>query len=162
MSFMSRIRFALIACSVIIAPVVSPVHAAAEGAPKGVVVVARRTPSALLIWDASAAVGDLMVARQSGEDGMRALEADAVDVLAQHASSLAAARIAVRVQYVATGVVGAAYNAETFAQATTLMTVSADRTAVLNHASTWRTAVLAGHPPAGLTIERTGVFPTPQ
>jgi hypothetical protein len=162
MSFMTRIRCALIACSVIIAPAALGMPAMSATAPKGTVVVARVAPTGLLIWDASPAVGDLMIARQTGEPGMRMLAADALDVLVAHAPSMTANSIAVRVQYVPTGVVGAAYNAQTFAAATPLMIVTAGRTALLKHASAWRTAVLAGQTPAGVSIERTGAFPTPQ
>jgi len=53
--------------------------------PKGTVVVVRSAPNALLIWDASAAVGDLMIARRTGDDGMRELERDGIAIMAARA-----------------------------------------------------------------------------
>jgi len=163
MSFISRLGFALIALGIIIEAVAAfPASAAPTATPKGIVVVARLQPTAVLIWDASATVGDLVVAQQTGDAGMRALEADSVDVLASRAPALHAARIEIHAQYAATGIVGAAYNASTFANATPLVRVSADRSAIIAHAAAWARDLRQGRAPAGLTIEVTGSFPQSQ
>ncbi len=119
-------------------------------------------PNALLIWDASPAVGDLVIARQTGDAGMRALEADAVAILAAHAAASRAKHLDVRVQYAATGIVGAAYNATTFANATPLVIVGADRSLLLAHAEAWQRSLADGNVPAGLSVHVTGTFPAPQ
>jgi hypothetical protein len=67
----------------------------------------------------------------------------------------------VHVQYVATGVVGAAYNAATFANATPLMIVAADRSAIVAHAGAWERDVASGRTPGELSVRVTGAFPQP-
>ncbi len=57
---------------------------------------------------------------------MSELEIDAID-LSRRARRAARKTVELRVQYVATGVVGAAYNASTFANATPLLVLGADR-----------------------------------
>jgi hypothetical protein len=138
-----------------------PLPASALDLPKGTVVVARSQPSALLIWDASPAVGDLVIAQTTGEAGMRALEVDALTILAAHAAGSPARHLDLRAQYAATGIVGAAYQASTFAQATPLVVVGADRTALLANASRWQRMVASGRMPNGLSIHVLGRFPVP-
>lgn len=130
--------------------------------PKGIVVVARTAPVALLIWDASPAVADLVIAGHSGDDGLRALEAQAVTLLGARAARARAANIELRVQYAPNGIVGAAYNASTFANESPLFVVKAASKAAAAHASAWATAVAAGQRPAGLGLQITGAFPKSQ
>ncbi len=121
--------------------------------------VARTAPTALLIWDASPAVGDLVVAQHLGDDGMRALESDAITILGTRAARSQATRIELRVQYAPGGVVGAAYNAATFANESPLMTLSAPRALAASRYKTWVGDVGAGRKPAGLSVTITGAFP---
>jgi hypothetical protein len=139
-----------------------PLAAPAADQPPGIVIVARRAPTALLIWDASTAVGNLVIARRSGDDGMRALEADAVAIMAAHVPALRAQRIEVRVQYAATGVVGAAYQASTFANATQLATVAAERSLVSSRAVAWQRDLASGRTPHDLSVHVIGAFPQAQ
>jgi len=164
MSFMWRWSFArFFVVTIVGAIAVFPTHAcAAEQPPGTVVVVARSVPTALLIWDASTAVGDLVIARETGENGMRELEADAVGILAVYAPALRARRLEIRVQYLAAGIVSAAYQATTFADATPLVILDADRATLLAHAAAWRREVANGHPPSGLSLRLVNPFPSPQ
>jgi hypothetical protein len=163
MSFMRRSACSRILLAIIIGAIAtSPLAAATLEQPKGIVVVARSMPNALLIWDASSAVGDLVVARQTGDAGMHALEADAIAILASHASTSRAKHLEVRVQYAATGIVGAAYNATTFANATPLVIVGADREPLLARAEAWQRMLASGTVPGAVSVRVVGVFPTPQ
>jgi hypothetical protein len=134
----------------------------AAGLPKGNVIVARSMPSALLIWDASAAVADLVIAQNSGDDGMRALESDAIAIMAARAPRLHAERIELRVQYAAGGIVGAAYQAGTFANQTPLLILKTKRLLALSRATQWLGDVAAQRRPAGLEVRTTGQFPHQQ
>jgi hypothetical protein len=127
--------------------------------PKGAIVLAHTAPTAVLIWDASARVGDLVIAQTTGPAGLRALELDGIDILVNRAPQLHASRVELRVQYAATGVVGAAYGASTFANATPLLVMSADRAAIPRSASHWKQAIAADRAPRDLTIRVVGAFP---
>lgn len=135
----------------------------AHGAePPGTIVVARSAPAALLIWDASSAVGDLVVARRTGDDGMRALEGDGIEILAARAPRLHAKSIELRIQYSATGVVGAPYQASTFANATQLLVLTAPSALVAARARAWQAAIAAHRAPDGLGVRVVGAFPQAQ
>jgi hypothetical protein len=136
--------------------------ARADTPPPGIVVVARSTPVALLIWDASSAVGDLVVARRTGEEGMRALESDGVSILAARAQQLHAQNVELHIQYAATGVAGAAYQASTFADATQLLVLTAPRALIATRARIWRDAIAAHRTPDGLGVRVVGAFPQAQ
>jgi hypothetical protein len=70
-----------------------------------------------------------------------------------------ARRIEVRVQFVATGVAGAAYDAATFADATPLLIVAADRSAIVAHAQAWQRELANDRTPSALSVRVTGTFP---
>jgi hypothetical protein len=135
-------------------------HAAEN--PKGIVVLAHSAPTALLIWDASPVVGDLVIARRLGDAGIQALEIDAIHILAARAPGLHAKRVEVRVQYAPTGVVGAAYQASTFANETPILSLAADRALVAAEHQAWIAAVASQRRPQGLTVTMLGAFPSPQ
>jgi hypothetical protein len=93
MSFMTRGNCAHIGLGVIFGAIaLLRVPAVAADLPGGTVVVARSAPTAVFIWDASPAVGDLVVAQQTGDAGMRALEADALAIMAARAPASRARR----------------------------------------------------------------------
>ncbi len=133
--------------------------AGATDAPKGLVVVARRAPSALLIWDASLAIGDLVVARSGDDASRRSLEVDGIRILAARAPGLRARTVALRVQYAPVGVEGVAYQASTFANATPVMLLRADRSALVAHAGEWIADLDAGRQPPGLSVDSLGALP---
>jgi len=122
----------------------------------------RTAPVATLVWDASPAVGDLVVARRTSDDGLRALESDGVSILAARAQRLHANRVELRIQYSATGVVGAAYQASTFANATQLLVLTAPRTLIAARARAWQAAIAAHRAPDGLAVRVVGAFPQAQ
>jgi hypothetical protein len=162
MLIMSRLLsapFPLVAIILALAFFGSGVAPADTETSKGAVVVARSAPTMLLIWDASPAVGDLVIAQRTGDQGMRALEGDAIAILGRRAVRSHAARIELHVQYVSGGVVGAAYQASTFANATPLMIISAARPAAATRYREWIGDVVAGRKPPGLDVRITGTFP---
>jgi len=136
--------------------------ASADATPPGTIVVARSAPDALLIWDASTAVGTLVVARRMGDDGMRALEGDGVAILASRAPRLHAQNVELHVQYSATGVTGAPYQASTFANATQLLVLTAPRALIATRARAWQAAIADHRAPVGLNIRIVGAFPQAQ
>jgi hypothetical protein len=79
-----------------------------------------------------------------------------------HAAALPAKRITLRAQYAPTGVVGAAYNASTFANATPLFTIAADRALISSHAARWKDDLAHGRTPHDVTLHPLGTFPQPQ
>lgn len=163
LGFMSRWLYAQFgAGAIVFAFAFCTFGVARADSPPGIVVVARSAPAALLIWDASTAVGDLVVARRSGDDGMRALESEGVSILAARAQRMHAKSIELRIQYSATGVAGAAYQASTFADATQLLVLSAPSAAILARARVWQAAIAAHQAPAGLDVRVVGVFPQAQ
>jgi hypothetical protein len=148
--------------TIILAIAFSTFGTAGADVPKGTVVVVRSAPNALLIWDASAAVGDLMIARRTGDDGMRALESDGVAILAARAARMTAGRFELRIQYAATGIVGAAYQASTFANATQLLVLTAARPAIGARSRAWLADIAAHRAPNGLGVRVVGQFPQSQ
>ena len=90
---------------------------------------------------------------------MAALQIDAIDILNARAPALHAKRVELRVQYAATGVVGAAYQASTFANATPLFTLAADRARIGPQHSIWIRDVAAHRRPDGLSVKLLGAFP---
>lgn len=148
--------------TIILALAFSTFGAARADMPQGTVVVVRTAPVAMLVWDASPAVGALVVARSTGDDGMRALESDGVSILAARAGRLRANRVELRIQYSGTGVVGAAYQASTFANATQLLVLAAPRALIAARSRNWLAAIAAHRAPAGLDVHAVGAFPQAQ
>ncbi len=130
--------------------------------PSGNIVVVKSAPNALLIWDASSAVGDLMIARRTGDDGMRALESDGVAILAARAARMHARQMELRIQFAATGVVGAPYQASTFANATQLLVLAAPRATIAARSRAWIADIAAHRTPDGLSVRAVGSFPQSQ
>jgi len=160
MSCTSRSFFLFVGVGVLVgAFALSAAVATDAGLPKGTVIVARSAPTNVLIWDASPAVGDLVVARQTGAIAMHSLTVDALAIMVARAAQTRAQRIEVRVQFVATGVAGAPYDAATFADATPLLIVSAERSAIIAHARAWQRELARDRTPNGLLVHVTGTFP---
>jgi len=137
-------------------------RANATDLPKGAVVVARSAPTALLIWDASSAVADLVVARNASDASTRSLEVDAIRILVARAPQLRARRVELRVQYAPIGVEGVAYQASTFANATPLLLLAADRAMIAPRHDAWIADIRGGRAPSGLSVQSIGAFPQTQ
>ncbi len=135
--------------------------AAADALPKGTVIVAKTAPEALLVWDASPAVADLVQAKTAEPDGLHALESDALQILAARAASLRAKRVQLRVVYTRSGAVSAVYNAATFAGVERVMVLSAARDDIASHAAAWQAAARTGAATPGLTVTVSGKLPPP-
>jgi hypothetical protein len=82
--------------------------------------------------------------------------------LAARAQRLHAKNVELHVQYSATGVAGAAYQASTFANATQLLVLTAPRASIATHARDWQAAIAAQRAPQGLGIRVVGAFPQAQ
>jgi len=134
----------------------------AADVPKGAVIVARSAPTALLIWDASSAVADLVVARNASDASTRTLEVEAIQILVARAPQLRARRVELRVQYAPIGVEGVAYQASTFANATPLLLLSTDRAMIATRHDAWIADIRDGRSPSGLSVKSLGAFPQTQ
>jgi hypothetical protein len=134
----------------------------AEDGPKGTVIMAKAAPKALLIWNASPAVADLVTGNQLGDDGLRELESDGVGILANRASSLKATRMELRIIYEQSGAVSPVYGTATFAGYEHVLTLVAARADIERNAEEWMKEISGGTAPRGLDIVVTGKLPPPQ
>lgn len=139
----------------------APSAARADTLPKGTVVLAKTSPDALLIWDASPELADMIAAKQPDDQILKTLEADALTILAERAKSLSSGNIALRVVYQRSGAVSPAYGAPTFAGVERLFIMEAKRTDVAPQESAWRSALQSGSTAHGLTVTMTGKLPPP-
>jgi hypothetical protein len=90
------------------------------------------------------------------------LERDGIAIMAARAPRMTAGRMELRVQYAATGVVGAPYQASTFANATQLLVLTAPRSTIAARSRAWLADVAAHRMPDGLVVRVVGVFPQSQ
>lgn len=140
----------------------SSVPAFAADTPKGSVLVARTEPDAILIWDATPAVVDLVSAKRGQDAALRTLESDAVAILAERAPQLKASKVSIRIVYQKIGAVNPAYGNATLASVERLATVSAKRDDIVKHAKDYETALTAGNVPSDVTVNVTGKLPPMQ
>jgi hypothetical protein len=127
----------------------------------GTVIMARAGASPLYVWNATPYVAQLGTDKMFGDPGLHAIEATAVTTLAEKAKSQTSSTIAIRVVYEKTGAVSPLYRTATFEGLEDVLTITADRKALLASASPWVTSLQAGKSPQGLTIAVTGALPTP-
>ena len=137
-----------------------PVQAHAQTTtPKGSIVLAKTSPSALLIWDASPVVADLVADKTPDSQALRLLTADAIELLHERAASLTAKTVELRVVYTRSGAISPAYGAPTFAGVERVMVIDASRADALARADQWKKAARDGAPTPGLTVKITGSMP---
>jgi len=127
----------------------------------GPIVLARSGATAIYLWDASPYVASLLKEGVTSDAGMRALEATAVSILADKASTNADARtLSIRVVYQKTGAVSPAYGTATFNGIEKVMTVSLMRDDAVRSGKQFASDVAAGNVPSQVHIDVTGVLPS--
>jgi hypothetical protein len=133
---------------------------AAAADPQGTVVVARAEGDALVLWDASPVVADIVTNKEPRDEAMRKLEAQSIDVLASKAAVLKQTQtIAVRVIYAKTGAVSPVYHAATFASIEKVFTVTAATPKIASESAAWAKQLGAGKIPNDLSVTITGELP---
>lgn len=125
----------------------------------GAFVLARTGVSASYLWNATPFVAKLVADKVLGDAGMRAIEATAIDTLAERAVRSSAKTLVLKVVYERTGSVSAVYGTPTFAGLENVLTLSADRAALLKNRAVWTKAVQDGSAAKGLAVSVTGKLP---
>jgi hypothetical protein len=129
----------------------------------GAVIMAKATStSTLFIWDATPYVTQLVADKVLGDDGLHAIEASAIQALADKAKKVTTAALTLRVLYSKTGAVSPVYGAPTFAGIERVMTISVERTALAKNADAWSTTLGKGTTPDGVKIDVSGQLPPAQ
>ena len=128
----------------------------------GPVIVARSTSGeAMLLWDATSYVSQLVSEKLTGESGMRALEATAIHALNEKAKVLSSSRLSLKVTYSKTGSVSPVYGSATFEGVESVLSITVARAALTEHADTWVSEAAHGDAisPSGLAIAVLGKLP---
>jgi hypothetical protein len=146
--------------AVFVVPLVSR-NAFADEAPQGKVTLARATPDALIIWDATPAVVEITnVSKTPAEQALRSLESRAMTIAAGMAPQLTSAnQISVRVVYLKLGAVNPMYRAAELAGVERVFSIGASRGDVLKHGQEWATLLASGKVPDGVSLTMTGELP---
>jgi hypothetical protein len=137
----------------------APALADAVRSIQGNVIMARAGDAPLFVWNATPYVGQLVNDKVLGDAGMRALEATALNALAQKARALDQKTVGMRVIYEKTGAVSPLYQTATFEGMEDVVTLTADRKALEAGLSAWTSQIQAGATPKGLTLAVTGKLP---
>jgi hypothetical protein len=157
-----HIRLARLALAVVLA--VGIPLAASGDALSSKPVIARLGPDALVLWDATTVVAQIVSDKATDADANVRLEHGALAALAETAPSLADAKtITVRVIYAKTGAVSPVYGAATFAGVERYATLEISGADARSDAGKWKEAAAAAGPaglfPKSVTFTVTGVLP---
>lgn len=135
---------------------------ASDDLPKGNVVIAKTHPDAVLIWDATPRVLDLVNTKTLGDAGVRALELDALHVLEARAKTLSAPSVQLRIVYTRTGEMNPLYGTPSFAGVERVAVLAAKRNDILRDGTSWESSLKTGSVPKGLDVTVTGKLPPPK
>lgn len=125
----------------------------------GAFILARGGVSAAYLWNATPFVARLVTEKVLGADGIHSLEATAIEALAERAEHSSANSLSVKIVYARTGAVSAVYGTPTFAGMENVLTLSADRRALLKNHTRWAQNIQSGGPPEGVHVMLTGKLP---
>lgn len=134
----------------------SNLHAAAATA--GNAVLVKSGSDALVLWDATQPVTEIVLQKKPRVQALRALEAQAVGI-GESKVAAGARTIAVRVIYARTGAVSPVYNAATFASVEKLATITMPAKPLKTLSRKWAQMFKDGKTPAGVTLRVTGALP---
>jgi hypothetical protein len=137
---------------------------AEDAAVPGNVVVARTSGDALVIWDASPEVAELVGERASDERASTKLERDALRVAAQSLGKIekSANTLSVRIIYTKTGAVSPVYGAATFAGVERYATLELPLKDALADRDHWKTLDAKAPLPKWIALKVTGQLPPRQ
>jgi len=145
-----------------------PLAGIADDAPavrpaSGAVIMAKASgDSTLFIWDATPYVTQLVSDKMLGDDGLHAIEATAIQALADKVKKASTAAVTVRELYSKTGAVSPVYGSPTFAGVERVVTIGAQRAALEKNAEAWSASLAKGTIPQGVTIDISGKLPPAQ
>ncbi|MDQ2664266.1 MAG: hypothetical protein M3Y18_09610 [Candidatus Eremiobacteraeota bacterium] len=127
-------------------------------APQGNVAVSRSRGDAMVIWDATGELSDLVAAKASKNDVLERIESDAALIFAAKAPRLrkTAKTLSVVVLYTKTGAVSPTYHVATFEGVERLLVLKARATA---NARDWAGKFSRGTVPSGASVTLTGQLP---
>jgi len=138
----------------------APISSFAADPVKGAVVLSSITQAqSQIIWDATDRVTELTGMKLRPGEGQRALEADAVRLLAARAPGIKSKRLTVRVVYVLSRQ-ALMYGNPAMADKGPLLEVSAATADASRQAVSWIAAVENGNSTPGLMMKPLGEFPT--
>jgi hypothetical protein len=107
----------------------------------GSFVVARRSPSGLVIWDSAPVIAQIVKSKLGDAEANALLERDALQVLAKAAPSFAASRdVVIRIVYSKTGDVSPTYGTATFAGIERYAEITLDHEQLTTDAGHWKEA----------------------
>jgi len=124
------------------------------------VIVAKASGDAVLIWDASSTITEILRRKVPPALAMRSIEAQAADLLALRGPALKSAKsISLRVVYPRKPEFNPQYGNEVAATVERLMTLKASPATLVHDGKTWSAMIQKGGSPRGLDIMVTGTLP---
>lgn len=132
------------------------------GAPRGTVVVTRSQPDALLLWDASPAVADLIAAKTASVQSLSTLESEAMQIAAQRAPQLShAGNVTVEVFFAQTKYISPAFPDAVYAGTVRLFSISCPVAEAAQNGARYADELAHGIVPSGVNIVVSGKLPDP-
>ncbi len=130
--------------------------------PRGTVVVTRTQPDALLLWDASPVVADLIAAKTASPQSMATLESAAMRIAAQHASQLShAGNVPVEVLYARTRYISPAFPNAVYAGTIRLLSITCSVAEAAQNGEHYADELGNGTVPSAVDIVVSGKLPDP-
>ena len=128
----------------------------------GTIIVARTGSDALLLWDATPLVADIVSEKRSRVSALRDLEAQAMQILSARAATMAdAKRLTIRVLYQKTGAVSPVYGTPTLEGVERVFELTAEKDRARKNGTAYSRALSQGRVPPGLHLLQTGDLPPP-
>jgi len=144
--------------SAVLAVLAGSITSAAEN-PQGAIVLAKASGKAVILWQATPEVAQLVAQKTASGTAMLKLELDAIRVIQTQLHNLARpSSVTVNVLYARTGDVSPVYKVATFGGFEKLLTVTVSAGA-LKSTKGWNDRLQRGHLPAGTTVHVTGKLP---
>ena len=160
MALFSLNNLGRVLAAVLVLSVVRTAALASDDTLPGFQVVAKTTGAAVVIWDASPLVAQIVQAKTPDDKASLQIELLATKLLVSKAKTLPKANtLTVNVIYLRTGDVSPVYKAATLSGAEHLLNVTASRADAIKNAAEWAKSVDGGALPHGVTATVTGKYP---
>ncbi|HEV3156196.1 MAG TPA: hypothetical protein VGZ00_02500 [Candidatus Baltobacteraceae bacterium] len=151
----------LIAWVTSVAFILALIHPAfADELPKGNVLLTQVMPQAVLVWDASSTIEDLAAGGQLTDDGLKTLEVDGINILADRVQQLRVRDVELVILCTRILSVSPTYGAPVFSGVEHVMSIKTTRDA-LQASSDWTKRISAGTPVKGLEVSISDKPPSP-
>ncbi|HVS46755.1 MAG TPA: hypothetical protein VMS32_08815 [Verrucomicrobiae bacterium] len=156
---MKSFTFTLVLLVVAVVLGVNPACAATVRLFEGNLILARSGAQSTYLWDATKYVTQLVVDKDLGTQGMRDLQATAMQTLADKARNSKSESILLSVLYSKIGAISPVYGTATFAGVEKVLTLTASRIEIAKNGSRDAAMLLAGQTPPGIKVVVTGALP---